>query len=112
MHAPKITLRKFSPFPALTTAIEEKAAQIEESFPRATHCAVVVDAPTKHHRHGATFAARVDLTIPGAMVVGRANDEDAPLAVKRAFDAARQRLAEILDRRRINEEAYGTFGAT
>ena len=111
MHAPKITLRKFSSFPALTTAIEEKAAQIKESFPRATSCEVVIDAPTKHHRHGATFAARVDVTIPGAMVVGRANDAEAPLAVKRAFDAARQRLTETLERRRTNEEAYGTVGA-
>ena len=97
---PKITLRQLAPSPALTAAIEEHAAKVGVLFPRTTHCEVLVEAPTRHHRHGASFAARVDLAIPGAAVVGRGRDEDAHLAVKRAFVAARRRLADVRERRR------------
>lgn len=106
MNAPKITLRRIGPSPALTAAIEEIVAKLEARFPRKMHCEVLLEAPTRHHRHGAAFAARVDLSIPGAVVVGHAREEDAYVAVKLAFLAARRQLANTVARRR--ERAHGT----
>lgn len=100
MNAPTITFRQFGSTPSLTDLIQELTAKLEALAPRATHCEVLVEAPTKHHRHGATFAARVDLSIPGAVVIGHARDEDAHVAVKRAFAAARKRVVEMIEKRR------------
>lgn len=89
MNAPAITFRQFGSSPSLTDMIHKLTTKLEVLAPRATHCEVLIEAPTSHHRQGATFAARVDLSIPGALVVGHAQDEDAHVAVKRAFRAAR-----------------------
>ena len=65
---------------------------------------VVVEAASKHHRHGNPYHIHVDLVVPGSMIVvdrdsgnPRAH-EDPYTAVRDAFEAARRRLREHMRR--------------
>jgi ribosomal subunit interface protein len=96
----QITFRHMDPSPALEARIRERADELDQFFDRITSCRVVVECANKRHQQGNLFEVRVDLTVPGReIVVGRdsgANHahEDAHVAVRDAFDAARRLLED------------------
>lgn len=102
----QITFRHMDPSPALEARIRERAEELDQFFDRITSCRVVVESRHKRHQQGTLFAVRIDLTVPGSeIVVGRDPDanhahEDAHVAVRDAFDAARRRLEDHARHRR------------
>jgi ribosome-associated translation inhibitor RaiA len=96
----QITFRHMDPSPALEARIRRKAAELEQSFGRITSCRVVVQCRHKHHQQGNLFDIRVDLTVPGSQLIAGRNHafdhshENAHVAVRDAFDAARRQLEE------------------
>jgi len=102
----QITFRHMDPSPALEARIRQRAEELDQFFARITSCRVVVECRHMRHQQGKLFEVRIDLTAPGgAIVVGRdsgANHahEDAHVAVRDAFDAARRRLEDHARHRR------------
>jgi cold shock CspA family protein/ribosome-associated translation inhibitor RaiA len=96
----QITFRHMDPSPALEARIRQRAEELDQFFDRITSCRVVVECRHPRHQQGKLFEVRVDLTVPGReIVVGRdsgANHahEDAHVAVRDAFDAARRLLED------------------
>jgi ribosome-associated translation inhibitor RaiA len=96
----QITFRHMDPSPALEARIRQRAEELDHFFDRITSCHVVVECQDPRHRQGKLFAVRIDLTVPGGEIaVGRdsgANHahENAHVAVRDAFDAARRRLED------------------
>jgi ribosome-associated translation inhibitor RaiA len=95
----QITFRGVESSEALERSIRDHAERLEQ-FGRITRCRVVVEARHRRHRKGRIVHVRIDLTVPGGdLVVGRdpAEDhahEDASVAIRDAFDAARRRLED------------------
>lgn len=101
----EITFKGLDKSAAIEAKIAEKAAKLEKHFDRMTHCRVVVAAPNKHSHKGKTYEIKIDIGIPGAKplivthdsAVGQAA-EDLQIALRDAFDAARRRLDDIVER--------------
>ena len=102
----QITFRHMDPSPALEARIRQRADELERFFDRVTACRVVVERMNRRHQQGNLFEIRIDLTVPGREIaVGSdrgANHahEDAHVAVRDAFDAARRALEDHARRRR------------
>jgi len=92
----QITVRDFPQSEALEARIREKAAKLEEFHPRITSCRVTVEELRKHHQQGRHFQVSLDVRVPGREIVAnRAHHEDAYVALRDAFDAAKRQLEEI-----------------
>lgn len=101
---------------ALRARIEREAAKLERFHDRITSCRVAVIGRAGRRRHGDLYAVRLQLTGPGLpdLVVDRnpPDDhahEDAFVAVRDAFAAARRRLQDRQGKRqgkvKVHEEA-------
>jgi cold shock CspA family protein/ribosome-associated translation inhibitor RaiA len=89
------------PSDALTTRIEREAKKLEQFSRHIVACRVTVGKLSARHRQGDLFQVRLQLTLPGgAQVVADHNPaadhahEDAFVAVRDAFAAARRRLQD------------------
>lgn len=86
--------------PALEALIRDKAAKLEQFHPNMTGCRVVVDKPHNHSQQGEQFAVTVDVSVPGAnLVVNHVRNEDANIAVRDAFLAARRQVEDHVKRK-------------
>jgi ribosome-associated translation inhibitor RaiA len=96
----QMTFRHMAASPALEARIRQRADELEHLCARITSCRVVVECRHKHKQQGKLFEVRVDMTLPGAeLVAGRDHGlnhahEDAYVAVRDAFDAARRQLED------------------
>lgn len=87
--------------PALQEAVQAKVAQIDRSGADVVACRVTIEQEHKHQHQGRPFSVRIDLTLPGhELAINRVQDEDAYVAVREAFDAARRKLEEAVRIRR------------
>jgi ribosome-associated translation inhibitor RaiA len=102
MPAPlQITFRNMESSPALATRIRQLTGRLKKFSDQITRCQVVIEAP-HHQRHeqGALFKCRVELGVPGREIVidsTHTNDpahQDAHVAVRDAFRAARRQLQD------------------
>ena len=108
----QITVRDFPQSEALEARIREKAAKLEEFHPRITSCRVTVEELRKHHQQGRHFQVSLDVRVPSReIVVNRAHHEDAYVALRDAFDAARRQLDEIARAHRGDVKARGPDSA-
>ena len=102
----EITFRHMEPSPALEARIHQRAAELDQFFDRITATRVVVECRHPRQHQGKLFEVLVDLKLPGSeIVVGRDPGmnhahEDAHVAVRDAFDAARRQLEDYVRRRR------------
>jgi ribosome-associated translation inhibitor RaiA len=102
----QITFRHMEPSPALEARIQQRAAELGQFYDRITAIRVVVECRHHSHRQGKLFEVLVDLKLPGGeIVVGRNPGtnhahEDAHVAVRDAFDAARRQLEDHARERR------------
>ena len=102
----QITFRHMDPSPAIEARIRQRAEELDQFFDRITSCWVVVECRHPRHQQGNLFEVRIDLTVPGSeIVVGHDHGmnhahEDAHVAVRDAFDAARRRLEDHARERR------------
>lgn len=101
----EITFKGLEKSRAVEAKIAERAARLEKHFDRMTHCRVVVSAPNKHLHKGKAYEIKIDIGIPGGAplivthdsAVGQAS-EDLQIALRDAFDAAKRRLDDIVER--------------
>ena len=115
------TFRNMDRSAALITRIEEEAGKLDRYFDHITSCRVMVEAPHRHHRHGEAFHVRIELGVPGKVLVvtqdptlhdvSKHDDEgghrtkrlelNAPhkevyVALRHAFDAMRRQLQDYV----------------
>lgn len=92
----QVTYRGMESSPAVEDAVREKAAKLEQFYPRIMSCRVVLEQAGRHKTKGKQFVVRVDLKAPGGEIaVNRDHDEDVYVALRDAFDAARRKLEDF-----------------
>jgi len=95
-----ITLHGVTRSPALEKDIRSRVEKLRQFHQAITSCRVVVERPHQHHHRGGHFVVRLLLTVPGAdLVVNHDHAEDAHVALRDAFDAARRQLEDHVGRR-------------
>ena len=91
----QITLRDISHSDAIESHIREKAEKLDHLFPHIMSNHVVVEMPGKHKHQGKHFCVSLDVRVPGAeLVVNHHRHEDAYIALRDAFDAAKRQLED------------------
>lgn len=86
-----------APSPALEDAVKAKVDQLHRFAADVVGCRVTIEQEHKHSQQGRPFAVRIDLTLPGQeLAINRVQDEDAYVALRDAFDAAKRRVAEAV----------------
>ena len=102
----QVTFRNMEPSAAMEAKIRDKVTKLEQVYDHVMSCRVMVECNHRHHHQGNFYHVRVDLTVPdGELVASReSNDdhshEDAYVAIRDAFDAARRLLQNYVRRRR------------
>ena len=90
-----------APSPALAEAVQGKVAQLDRFGADLVGCRVTIEQEHKHQHQGRPFAVRIDLTLPGQeLAINRVQDEDAYVALRDAFDAARRKVEDAVRIRR------------
>lgn len=108
----RVTFRGMPSSEAIEADIREKADKLEVFFPRITGCHVIVEAPHQHHHQGKIYHIRIDMTVPGSEIVVRRDPgehhahEDVYVAIRDAFDAAKRKLEDHVQRLRRNVKAH------
>jgi ribosomal subunit interface protein len=97
----QITFRNMDPSEAMEADVREKAAKLDEFFTDIMSCRVVVESLHHSHHKGNLYHVRIHITVPGEkeIVVSREPvehhaHEDAYVAIRDAFDAARRQLQD------------------
>jgi ribosomal subunit interface protein len=86
---------------ALENHIREKVEMLEQLHPNLTRCSVTIEKPHHHKHQGNAFNVRIDLYVPGdEIVVNRDAHEDAYVALRDAFDAARRQVVKHAQKKR------------
>ena len=107
----QITLLGLDRSDALDEHVREKVRKLEEIEPRAIGCHVTIEKPHRHHHQGAQIDVRIAIRLPGRadIVVTRHHSDDAYVAMRDAFDAAKRMLEEHVretrDRQRGAQQA-------
>jgi cold shock CspA family protein len=122
--AVQITFRNLDPSSVIEGTIREEAAKLSLFYPLIMGCHVAVGVPHRHHRRGATYHVRIEITVPGGDIVvkrepglaaparqmrqGRIQKrlerttphKDLSLAIRDAFQIAGRRLQDYARRQR------------
>lgn len=110
----QIRFHKLEPSEAVEAAIRKRAEQLEHFAHDITSCRVTIEAPHKHHHQGNLYHVTIDIRTPaGEVVVSRSPDqhqahEDAYVAIRDAFKAARRRLQDQLREQRGKVKVHDT----
>jgi len=97
----QVTFHGMARSAALEQAIHDRAAKLEHFHPHLLSCRAVVEEAVRRKHQGKEFVVRLDIKVSGGEVaVNRDHSEDAFVAVREAFDAARRRLDEHARRSR------------
>lgn len=115
----RVTLRHVRTSQRLRAEIRESVETIAKFHPRLTSCDVTIEMPHRHHASGNRFHVRIELKVPGGMVVvtheptvlgalpeekgaklTKAAEADVVnrylyVALHTAFEAARRRLQDL-----------------
>lgn len=95
----QITVRDMPHSEALEARVRRQMAGLERIYPRITSFHVTLEAPHHHKHSGNHFNVKLDVRIPGGeIVVNRDHAEDAYVALRDAFQAARRQLIEHAER--------------
>jgi ribosomal subunit interface protein len=97
----QITFRGMEGSAALEAAIRDRAGKLERIHQHLMSCRVVVEEEARHKSQGRQFVVRLDIKVAGGEVaINREHSEDAFVAVRDAFDAARRKLEDLAQRQR------------
>ncbi len=101
----EITLRGVAESRALQRYISDETRRLERKCDRIQACHVVVEAVHQRRLHGAQYAVRINITLPGTeVVVNREHSEDVYVALHAAFDAASRQLKDSMRRLTTSKE--------
>jgi cold shock CspA family protein/ribosome-associated translation inhibitor RaiA len=96
----QITFRNMESSPTIEAQLRDRAEALERFFPGIIACRAVVELAHRHHRQGKLFHVRVRVTVPGREIAVDRDPaehhahEDAAVAIRDAFDAARRQLED------------------
>jgi len=105
-----IRFRDMDPSPALEQFARRWAAKLGRIYDRIGSCEVVIERPHQSHHRGQDIHVRVSLDVPGPDIVVSRNHElegaheDAYVAVRDAFRAARRQLDQQVSAARDAEQ--------
>ena len=103
----QITFRSMPQSEALEAAIRERASKLGQFHPHVMSCRVVIETAARHKQQGKEFVARLDIKVKGAEIaINREHSEDAFVAVRDAFDAARRKLEDHARRQRGDVKSH------
>ena len=92
----------------LDESIRDRAAWLEQFYPRITSCRVLVKVPHRHHRTGRDYHVVVEVGVPGntPIIVNhrtspRDGTPDLKVAIHQAFDAVRRQLQDFAREQRV-----------
>lgn len=100
----QISYRNMEASDSVERQVRERVAQLEKFYDRLIACRVVLEQIGRHHRKGRLFDVRVELAVPGREIVATRDPsedhahEDAHVAIRDAFDAARRQLEDYVRR--------------
>lgn len=106
-----VTFRDMHPSPSLDAFVRRWATRLERVNPQVQRCDVTVDQPHHHHERGNRFRVQVLITLPGKEITVSQEPgedgahEDARVAVRDSFRAARRQLEEFTRRQRTHRAA-------
>jgi ribosomal subunit interface protein len=114
----QISYRNMEASDSVERQVRERVAQLEKFYDRLIACRVVLEGIGRHHRKGRLFDVRAELAVPGREIVATREPsedhahEDAHVAIRDAFDAARRQLEDYVRRmdnrvKTHQEEAFG-----
>jgi len=89
----QVTFRNMEASPAVQEWIEEQATHLESLYQPIMRCRVAVEAPHRHHRKGAQYHVRIDLTLPGGEIVIKRQ----PSPKGRALQEGRREITKNLE---------------
>jgi len=100
--------------PSVEAQIQRWVKKLEKQFSQIHSCTTWIELPHRHGRKGNTFRVRIELGVPGEVLVvshdpGARLHENAYVAISDAFRAARRQLdvhVRILRDRRRTATAY------
>jgi len=96
---------------ALEDHIREKMEALGQLHPNLTRCNVTIEQPHLHKHQGNAFNVRIDLNVPGdQIVVNRDAHEDAYVALREAFDAARRQVVRHARKKRGDVKRHSLPG--
>ena len=110
----QITFRDMEPSPAVEAKIREKAEKLDRFREDIMSCRVVVEKHHRHHHKGNVYHVRIDITVPGSEIVVSKEShldhahEDAHVAIRDAFDAARRQLEDFSRKQRGHVKSHET----
>lgn len=110
----QIEFRDIPPSEAVEAKIRQKAEKLDEFYEHIMTCRVMIEAPHGHHHQGRLYHVRIDLTVPnGEIVVNRSPKEhhaheDAYVAIRDAFNAARRKLQDYARKQRGDVKRHET----
>jgi cold shock CspA family protein len=96
----------------IQAACWKQVERLERYYDRITSCRVLVAEPHHHHRKGTHSAIKIELTVPGGVVVvdreppDEHPDEKLEVALHHAFAMARRRLQDFVRRQRGDTKAH------
>ncbi|MHB1871841.1 MAG: HPF/RaiA family ribosome-associated protein [Steroidobacteraceae bacterium] len=102
----QVSFQQMEPSPALRERIRELAARLERFSPSILRCRVRVERPAQHKQQGGLHDIRIDIAVPDDEIVVRHSHaadrahENAYVALRDAFNAARRQLEDYERRRR------------
>jgi ribosome-associated translation inhibitor RaiA len=103
----QVTFHSMPASAALETAIRQYAGKFDRFHPHLISCRIVVEHVARHKRQGKEYTVRLDIRVKGSEIaINRDHAEDAFVAVREAFDAARRRLEDHARRRRGAVKAH------
>ena len=101
----ELTLRGVAESRALRRYVSDETRRLERECDRIQACHVVVEALHQRRLHGAQYAVRINITLPGTeVVVNREHSEDVYVALHAAFDAASLQLKDSMRRLATSKE--------
>lgn len=102
----QVTFRNMEHSDFIEAEVRRKAAELDRFSNHIMSCRVVVDAPHHHHRKGALYDVRVDLTVVGGELAASHEapldhaHEDVHVAIRDAFRAVTRQLEDYERKRR------------
>jgi ribosome-associated translation inhibitor RaiA len=102
----QITFRQMESSPALEARIRELASRLDKFSQHITHCHVIVEPLPHHQQQGALYDFHISIAVPDdEIAIHRTHPldhahEDAYVALRDAFHAARRKLEDYERKRR------------
>jgi cold shock CspA family protein/ribosome-associated translation inhibitor RaiA len=108
----EITFSRMEPSVALESRVRTLASRLDKFSTHIMRCHVVIEAPGHHSHQGGLFDIHLDITVPGKEIAIRRahpethSHEDAYVALRDVFRAARRKLEDYERKRRLDVKTH------